>query len=104
MLRHWLRRCTSSNMATLQKVYDCLSCGAQIKLERKDNRWIRYNMDGSIHTDPKKTKQPQQQPTITTSASTAQAASSSLEGKLDALIAEVQALRLELQTLARFWD
>jgi hypothetical protein len=90
-------------LAALEKVYPCLTCGQEIKLERKDNRWLRWNLDGSAHIDPK--KQSRQQPTITSSASTAAATpppttappASTLERKLDHLIAEVQALRLELQ-------
>jgi hypothetical protein len=71
-------------------------------------RWLKYEMDGTTpHVCNKKQEQQQenqQQPTITSSASTATAAppttappASTLERKLDHLIAEVQALRLELQ-------
>ena len=85
-------------MASLQKIYPCLSCGQEIRLERKDNKWLRWNLDGTMHVDPTKKTQ-QQQPTITSSASTAAAQTpvSSLERKIDILIAEVQALRIELQ-------
>jgi hypothetical protein len=41
-------------MAALEKVYPCLTCGQDIKLERKDNRWLRWNLDGTVHIDPKK--------------------------------------------------
>ena len=93
-------------MAALQKIYPCLSCGQEIRLERKDAKWLRWNLDGTPHVDQKNNKK--QQPTITTSASTTAAAAaqptvpvpgteSVLERKLDHLIAEVQALRMELQ-------
>lgn len=97
-------------MAALQKVYPCLSCGQEIRLERKDNKWLRWNLDGTPHIDEKKQQQQKTkpQPTITSSASKAaqtpvvtSTSSSSVERKLDHLIAEVQALRMELQGLQK---
>ncbi len=46
-------------MAALEKIYNCLSCGQEIKLERKpDNSgWFRYNLDGTKHVDFKKKQQ-----------------------------------------------
>lgn len=86
------------------KDFTCFRCGEVIKLKRKaDNSgWIRLNLDNKTeHQCVKKNKPQQQAPLITASASTASVASSSsssnLECKLDALIAEVQDLRLELQ-------
>jgi hypothetical protein len=51
-------------MAAMQKVFKCLSCQKDIRLERKlDNTgWIKYNLDGSKHADVKKSKQQLQQP------------------------------------------
>jgi hypothetical protein len=97
------------------KGFTCFRCGSEIKLKRKaDNSgWIRLNLDNATEhrcppptaTTAKKQQQgqQQQQPTITSSSSTAAAqapaapATSSLERKLDHLIAEVQALRMDLQ-------
>jgi hypothetical protein len=91
-------------LAALEKIYPCLSCQQEIRLERKDGKWLRWNLDGTPHVDQKKQQQQQKtstqqtQPTITTSASTAATPTRvSLESKIDQLIAEVQALRLELQ-------
>jgi hypothetical protein len=43
-------------MAALEKTFQCMTCQAQIKLERKpDNSgWIRWNIDGTPHEHPKK--------------------------------------------------
>jgi hypothetical protein len=51
-------------VAALEKVFNCLTCGQEIKLERKpDNSgWYRWNLDGTKHVDFRKSKQqPQQQ-------------------------------------------
>jgi ribosomal protein L35 len=48
----------------LSKEYNCLTCSAPIKLQRKNDNsgWIKYNLDGTKHIDVKKsTKQQQQQ-------------------------------------------
>ncbi|HEU4443775.1 MAG TPA: hypothetical protein VFR94_03770 [Nitrososphaeraceae archaeon] len=68
---------------------------------------MKFNPDGTEHAHIRKQQQQQPKqpsslpssslPTITESASTGGVASSSLEWKIDHLIAEVQALRLELQ-------
>jgi hypothetical protein len=54
-------------MAALEKVFNCLTCGAQIRLERKaDNSgWLKYNLDGSDHVDEKKNKNSQTQHQLT---------------------------------------
>lgn len=43
-------------MAAMDKVFKCLSCGADIRLERKQDNtgWNKYNLDGSAHVDEKK--------------------------------------------------
>jgi hypothetical protein len=43
-------------MAALEKVFSCLSCGKEIKLERRaDNSgWNKFNLDGSAHIDERK--------------------------------------------------
>jgi hypothetical protein len=43
----------------LDKTFKCMSCGADIKLQRKDDDsgWNRYNLDGTPHVDVKKKKQ-----------------------------------------------
>jgi hypothetical protein len=44
-----------SNQIT-NKTFACMSCGQQIKLQRKDDDsgWNRYNLDGTPHVDQKK--------------------------------------------------
>lgn len=87
-----------------QKPYECFTCKKEIRLQRNSSNtgWLKFNLDGTEHVHLRKQQQPKQTPpTITSSASTAQAAptqASSLERKLDHLIAEVQALKLELQS------
>jgi hypothetical protein len=69
-----------------------------LKRKADNSGWIRLNFDNMTeHQSIKKKKQ--QPPVITGSASTAAPlpVASGLERKLDALIEEVQALRLELQ-------
>ena len=43
-------------MAAIEKVFKCLSCQADIKLEtdQEHNKWIKYNLDASEHVDEKK--------------------------------------------------
>lgn len=56
-------------MAAMEKTFECLMCKAPIKLERKDNRWVRWNLDGTADVDQKKQQQqkrPQQQQSTTT--------------------------------------
>jgi hypothetical protein len=80
-------------MAALEKIFNCLTCGAQIKLERKaDNSgWLKYNLDGSDHVDEKKKSNAGVQVAeLTKKVET-------LESKLDTLIAQIQMLRSELK-------
>jgi hypothetical protein len=57
-----------NKLAALQKTFECLTCKAPIKLERDrvNNKWIRYNLDGTIHVDQRKQQQKQQPPPTTT--------------------------------------
>jgi hypothetical protein len=54
-------------MAALEKIYQCLACKQDIRLERKDNQWVKWNLDGTAHVHPpittrkKEDKQVQQQ-------------------------------------------
>jgi TolA-binding protein len=43
-------------LAALEKIFKCLSCGQEIKLERKlDNSgWNKFNLDGTAHKDERK--------------------------------------------------
>ena len=45
----------------LDKTFKCLTCQADIKLQRKDDDsgWNRYNLDGTPHVDVKKKQQVQ---------------------------------------------
>jgi hypothetical protein len=73
---------------TLDKTFPCMTCGADIKLQRKDDDsgWNRFNLDGTVHVDAKKKSSPP-----TTQQQTGQ-----LEAKIDTLITEVRALREEI--------
>src|SRR5215211_6546500 len=77
-----------------QKSFTCFNCQQEIKLKRSEDnsKWLRLNLDGvTTHSCQKKQQQQKQQPALQ------QPVVSSLERKIDTLIAEVQALRLELQ-------
>jgi chaperonin cofactor prefoldin len=76
-------------MAALEKTFPCLTCGNEIKLERKDNRWLRWNLDGSVHVDAKKPF---------TQSKTAERIEA-LEKKVDLLIVQIQALRSDFKEL-----
>src|SRR5215207_2460969 len=39
-------------MAAMEKVYPCLACKQDIRLERKDNHWVKWNLDGTAHVHP----------------------------------------------------
>jgi hypothetical protein len=78
----------------LDKIFPCLGCRKNVKLKRNDahNGWIRYEMDGhAIHDCPVKKQKPKGV------AGTAAVDASQLESKIDVLIAEIQALRKDLQ-------
>ena len=49
-------------MPALEKIYNFMSCGAEIKLERKPHNsgWLSWNLDGSKHEDTKKKPRQQQ--------------------------------------------
>jgi stress response protein SCP2 len=83
-------------MAAMQKVFKCLSCSSDIRLERKpDNSgWIKTNLDGTPHVhDNKKgagagTSETQQQLTA-------------MSEQIKILIAQVQLLRSEIKELKK---
>jgi hypothetical protein len=81
-------------MATMEKVFKCLSCGADIRLERKANNsgWNKFNLDGSEHVDEKKKSN-------TTGAQIAALAQEvkGLKETVNILISQVQGLRSELK-------
>lgn len=82
----------------MEKVFKCLTCGADIRLERKPSNdvWLRWNLDGSPHIDEKKKSaagaaQQQQQVVaeLTKKVETP-------ESKVDTLIAQIQMLRSDV--------
>jgi uncharacterized coiled-coil DUF342 family protein len=83
-------------MAALEKVYKYLSCGQQIKLERKaDNSgWLKYNLDGSDHVDEKKNKKSQTQQQLTELTKQV----SGLNETVKVLISQIQSLRSEVKS------
>ena len=95
--------------ATLQKVYPCLTCKAPIKLERDrvNNKWIRYNIDGTLHIDQKKKQQPprQQQLADTTVGYSRgeRAAELEINGE-DKLTKEIAAIKTQLLELVSRLD
>ena len=71
----------------LQKTYQCNICQAPIKLERKDNHWLRWNLDGTAHIDQrKKLQKPQQQQS--TATNTAVSPDASTEALLRLILSE----------------
>ena len=81
-------------MATMEKVFKCLSCGADIRLGRKQDNsgWNKFNLDGSEHVDEKKKSN-------TTGAQIAALAEElkALKETVNILISQVQGLRSELK-------
>ena len=71
----------------MEKVFPCLTCGQDIKLERKEDKWVRWNLDGTLHVDQKKFKASQ---TVENLAR--------IESKIDTLLTEVAYLREELKS------
>jgi nucleotidyltransferase/DNA polymerase involved in DNA repair len=92
-------------MAALEKKFDCMQCHAPIKLERdqKNNKWIRYELDGKTeHKCNKKQQQPQQQyqnqQTLPRSElADVQDEVAGLEALIKTLVSQVQLLRQEVQ-------
>ena len=78
-------------MAALEKTFKCLSCGQEIKLERKpDNSgWIKYNLDGTKHMDAKKSTKPQPVTTV----------DNGLQLQIEALTNQVKELRETINIL-----
>lgn len=74
-------------MAAMEKVFKCLTCQKEIRLERKpDNTgWNKYNLDGSEHIDEKKPSK--------------NASSSQTQEKLEQLTTEITELRSQVKDL-----
>lgn len=87
-------------MAALEKIYNCMSCGAEIRLERKpDNSgWLRWNLDGSEHIDAK--KKPKQQAVVDNGQKITDLANQvrDLKETVNILIAQIQMLRSEVKS------
>jgi hypothetical protein len=75
----------------LDKTFECLTCKAPVKLERKSDNsgWIKWNPDGSVHEHPKKNF---------LQSKTAEKVEH-LEKKIDLLIAQIQMLRSDFKEL-----
>ena len=82
-----------STHRALEKTFQCLSCGQEIKLECKDNRWLRWNLDGTPHVDERKKSNNNSSTQIANLAKKVE----TLESKLDTLIAQIQMLRSEIK-------
>jgi hypothetical protein len=83
-------------MAAMEKVYPCLVCKQDIRLERKDNHWVKWNLDGTAHVDQQK-KQKQQQP-----QQQQQSPAADLTKKeIAAIRAELQVIVMKLEALEK---
>jgi hypothetical protein len=83
-------------MATMEKIFKCLSCQKDIRLERKpDNTgWNKFNLDGSAHIHEKKTAAVRSGPT-----SAQQQQLTAMSEQIKILITQVQLLRSEIKEL-----
>lgn len=70
----------------MDKVFKCLTCGADIRLERdqQNNKWIKYNLDNSPHIDERKQQKGSSQQT---------------QQKIEQLTTEITELRSEVKNL-----
>jgi hypothetical protein len=95
-------------LAALQKTFECLTCKAPIKLERDrvNNKWIRYNLDGTLHIDQKKKQQPQQQQLADTTVgySRGERAAELEISREDKLTKEIAAIKTQLLELVSRLD
>jgi hypothetical protein len=84
-------------MAAMQKVFKCLSCSSDIRLERKQDNsgWIKTNLDGSAHIHEKKTTAVRAERTESAQQLTA------MSEQIKILIAQVQLLRSEIKELKK---
>jgi len=88
-----------TKLATMERVFPCLTCKKEIRLERKaDNTgWNKFNLDGSAHIHENKKSN-----NNTTSSSTQVAELTkkveTLESKIDTLIAQITMLRSEVKS------
>ena len=79
--------------AVLEKLYPCKACKGDIRLQLKDDDrgWLRFEPDGrTVHDCPATTKKK-------TSVGGRTGEYARLEAKIDALTAEVKALRQEVK-------
>jgi hypothetical protein len=85
-------------LAALEKVYTSLSCGQEIKLERKpDNSgWNKWNLDGTKHVDERKTNKKQ---SVDNGPQLAELTKqvSDLKDTVNILISQIQMLRSDLR-------
>ena len=87
-------------MAVLEKVYTCLSCGQEIKLERKPDHsgWNKWNLDGTKHVDERKTNKKQ---TVDNGPQLAELTKqvSDVRETINILISQIQGLRSEVKQI-----
>jgi hypothetical protein len=94
-------------MAAMEKVYSCLTCNQDIRLERKDNHWLKWNLDNTSHVcnSSKKKKaqeEQQQQKQLPRSELTdLQDQVTDLQAYIKTLVTQVQLLRQEVQQIKR---
>ena len=85
-------------MAALEKVSTCLSCGQEIKLERKSDNsgWNKWNLDGTKHVDERKNKR---QSSVDNGSQIAELAKqvSDLKQAVNILISQIQMLRSDMK-------
>jgi hypothetical protein len=88
-------------LAALEKVYTCLSCGQEIKLERKPDTsgWCKWNLNGTKHVDEKKNKKQ----TVDNGPQLAALAEQMkyLKESVNILISQIQGLRSEVKKRRR---
>ena len=82
-------------MAVMEKIFPCLTCKQDIKLERKpDNSgWLKFNLDGSEHKHENKKQQYQQEQNKKIEELTTEI--SKLKSEVKNLVAAIQFLRME---------
>jgi hypothetical protein len=96
-------------MAAMEKVFKCLTCQKEIRLERKpDNSgWPRWSLDGTNHVDvsSKKSKQQRQHSPQAVAADCAPQIAdlakqvSGLKDTVNILIARIESLRSKIKTV-----
>ncbi len=88
-------------MAAMEKVFKCLTCQKEIRLERKpDNKgWNKYNLDDSEHIDEKNPSNKKNNYPSQTQEKLEQLTTeiAELRSEVRDLVAAVQFLRMELK-------